>query len=89
MCVLVAALLAVLAAPSPPEATLLAQAAPQLPLPAGFVPAEVLWFDLNATVTAESLGYEEQLLAFVLQGIVNDMSLKVCSTVNIACLVPP
>jgi hypothetical protein len=34
-------------------------------------PIDVLWFDLQAAASAESLTYEEQLLAFTFQGLVN------------------
>eukprot|EP00040_Diaphanoeca_grandis_P022230 m.118956 g.118956 ORF g.118956 m.118956 type:complete len:610 (-) comp28713_c0_seq1:105-1934(-) len=36
----------------------------------------VLWFDLDAAVTASNLTYNEQLLAYVFQGLVNDASLS-------------
>jgi hypothetical protein len=32
---------------------------------------EVLFFDLDAAVTSQQLSYEEQLFAFVLQGLAN------------------
>lgn len=35
-------------------------------------PGTVLWFDMDAAVQAESLAYEEQLVAFVFQGLVNE-----------------
>ena len=35
--------------------------------------AEVLFFDMDAAVQAEDLDYEEQLVAFVFQGLVNEM----------------
>lgn len=34
-------------------------------------PADVLFFDMDAAMGAEALAYEEQLLAFVFQGLVN------------------
>ena len=34
-------------------------------------PADVLFFDMDAAMGAEALSYEEQLLAFVFQGLVN------------------
>lgn len=34
-------------------------------------PIEVLWFDLAASAAVEALSYEEQMLAFVFQGLVN------------------
>ena len=40
------------------------------------VPANVLFFDMDAAVIAESLDYEEQLVAFVFEGLVNEMSLS-------------
>ena len=40
------------------------------------VSIEVQFFDLNSAVTIEQLSYEEQLLAYVFQGLVNDVSLN-------------
>ena len=34
-------------------------------------PPQVLFFDMDAAVVAEKLDYEEQLVAFVFQGLVN------------------
>eukprot|EP01079_Euglenida_sp_SAG-EU17-18_P006816 gene6816-6506_t len=39
------------------------------------IAADVLFFDMDAAVQAESLDYEEQLLAFVFQGLVNEATL--------------
>ena len=38
-------------------------------------PHQILFFDMDTAVKAESLSYEEQLLAYVFQGLVNDASL--------------
>lgn len=38
-------------------------------------PIDVLFFDLDEAVSAEDLSYEEQLLVYVFQGLVNDVSL--------------
>lgn len=35
------------------------------------VPLPVLWYDLSAVVEAEALSYEEQLLVYVFEGLVN------------------
>ena len=39
---------------------------------AATTPADVLFFDMDAAVVAEQLEYEEQLVAFVFEGLVND-----------------
>ena len=43
-------------------------------LPAA-APVSVLWFDLDAVVKRDALSYEEQLLAYVFEGLVNRASL--------------
>ena len=51
-------------------------------------PPGVLFFDLDAAVVGQSLSYEEQLLAFVFQGLVNDATLAApVLTLNAGCVV--
>lgn len=40
------------------------------------VPLDVMFFDMDSAVKTQQLNYEEQLLAFVFQGLINDASLK-------------